>query len=207
MSVAARAPKYPPFWSGCDRGFLVFVGEFNWSFCFGFSCGASLSYAAGTGKPLADYRSSGVKPHCQRSGRVARAFAECPAASASIQGCGVRQQAGRGYRPPPGVRGRGSGHLLAGRHARARCDVLEEPSGGAIAAWPADQVGFLAVGLACAWLTGVRRAGPAGQCTADAADGVHGDLLVGWAGLGRAGRRQAVAAGSAVGGGGTVHHM
>jgi hypothetical protein len=29
---------YPPFWSGRDRGFPVFVGAPNWQFCAGFSC-------------------------------------------------------------------------------------------------------------------------------------------------------------------------
>ena len=62
---------------------------------------------------------------------------------------GVRQQARHGYRAPPEVRGCGSGVVLAGHHAHARCHVLEEPSGEAIAAWSADQVGFLAVRLAC----------------------------------------------------------
>jgi hypothetical protein len=123
-------------------------------------------------------------------GRVA------PAADAQLEG--VRQQAGDGHHAPPGAGGRGCGPFLAGRHARARCRLLDEPSGGAVADGPTDQVGLVAAGLACACLTRARRAGPAGQCTADAA---HGDLLVGWAG-----RRQAVAADSTVGGGSAVHH-
>jgi hypothetical protein len=44
----STATRDPPFWSGCDRGFPVFAGEYNWSFCFGFSCGDSFSHAAGT---------------------------------------------------------------------------------------------------------------------------------------------------------------
>src|SRR6185437_5301628 len=60
----------------------------------------------------------------------------------------VWQQTGHGYHAPPGGRGRGSGPVPADRQAHARCHVLDEPSGEATAAWPADQVGFLAVGLA-----------------------------------------------------------
>ena len=63
-----------------------------------------------------------------------------PAVDAELDG--VRQQAGYGYRAPPGVRGRGSGTGRTGRHARVRCRRLDEPSGEAIAAWSADQAGF-----------------------------------------------------------------
>jgi hypothetical protein len=110
------------------------------------------------------------------SGRV------LPAVDAQLDG--VRQQAGHGYRAPPEVRGRGSGPVLADRHGRARCRGVEEPCGGAIAAWPADHTGFLAVGLVCVWLTCARWAGPSGPWTAGAADAVHGDLLHRLAGRG-----------------------
>jgi hypothetical protein len=101
-----------------------------------------------------------------------------PAVDAQLDG--VRQQAGPGYRAPPEVPGGGSRPVLAGRHARARCHVREEPYGEGIAARSADQVGFLAAGLARVLLTRAGSAGPAGQCTADAADAIHCDLLMGW---------------------------
>jgi hypothetical protein len=50
----------------------------------------------------------------------------------------------------------GSGPVLARRHARVGCGVLDEPCGDAIVAWPAGQVGFLAVGLACLRLSSAR---------------------------------------------------
>jgi hypothetical protein len=56
-----------------------------------------------------------------------------PAVGAELDG--VRQQAGRGYRAPPGVRGCGSRPVLVGRHARAsitRCHPRVTSPGGEI---------------------------------------------------------------------------
>jgi hypothetical protein len=68
-----------------------------------------------------------------------------------------------------------SGHNPAW-FARLTHFIMDDSSGEAIAAWPADRVGFVAVGLARVWLTRARRAGPAGRWTAGAADAVHGNL-------------------------------
>jgi hypothetical protein len=99
-----------------------------------------------------------------------------PAVDAQLDG--VRHQAGRGSRAPPGARDRGSGPVLAGRHARARCQILAEPCGETIAAWPAGQDRPLAVELACPRLTGAGRAGRADQAAAEAADAVYDGLLM-----------------------------
>jgi hypothetical protein len=75
----------PPFWSGCDRDLSVFVGEYNWSFCSGFSGGGLALVCGRYGKAACGLPAARREPHCQRSGKVARACAECPAASTSIQ--------------------------------------------------------------------------------------------------------------------------
>jgi hypothetical protein len=47
-------------WSGCDRDLFVFVGEELVILFLASAAGDSLWSAAGTGKPVVDYRSSGV---------------------------------------------------------------------------------------------------------------------------------------------------
>src|SRR5262249_47564217 len=59
----------------------------------------------------------------------------------------VRRLARRDHPAPPGHRRRRSGQVLAGRQTRGCCYVLHEPSGEAIAAWPAGRRRLLALGL------------------------------------------------------------
>jgi hypothetical protein len=74
---------------------------------------------------------------------------------------------------------------MADRHVRGGRDILDEPSGKAIAAWAAGPGRRRAGELARPQLNEASRPGQAGEPTADAADAVHGDLLM----SGIAGRR------------------
>jgi hypothetical protein len=66
---------------------------------------------------------------------------------------------------------------MAGRHARGRRHVLDEPSGNAIAPGPP---GRRAREHARPLFGDASWPGQAGERTADAVDGVHGGLLMSW---------------------------
>ena len=83
IMITARRPAQ--FWSGCGRDLSVFMGEYIWSFCFCFSGGGLALVCGRYGRAAGGLPVARREPRCQRSGKVAPACAECPAASTSIQ--------------------------------------------------------------------------------------------------------------------------